>query len=67
MNDWDYVNFSQDHELNYHLEKVNKRNTESNRSTLIMMGNTLKTTLNKKVLTHSEFGAYKKEKLVSLD
>lgn len=67
MNDWDYVNFSQDYELNYHLRKVNKRETESNRATLRTMGDELKKLLNKNRLTHSEFSAYINKNLNRLD
>ena len=58
MSDHDYVNFSQDHELNYHLTKVNKRETEKNRSTLKTMGSELKTKLNETRLTHAQFHPY---------
>lgn len=58
MNDWDYVNFSQDYELNHHLQKVDKRQTEANRSTLKVMGNELKNELNERFLTHKQFHSY---------
>lgn len=58
MNDHDYVNFSQDHEMNYHLRKVGKRQTESNRDTLRSMGRELKGVLGKSRLTHGEFHPY---------
>ncbi|MEZ8382047.1 hypothetical protein AB4158_18955 [Vibrio splendidus] len=34
MNDWDYVNFSEDHEMNYHLGLVGKSKSEYNRKYL---------------------------------
>lgn len=58
MNDHDYVNFSQDHEMNYHLKKVDKRQTESNRDTLRSLGGDLKVALSKSRLTHGEFHPY---------
>ena len=58
ISDHDYVNFSQDHELNYHLRKVDKRQTENNRNTLRSMGNELKSRLGKSRVTHGEFHPY---------
>jgi hypothetical protein len=58
MSDHDYVNFSEDYELNYHLKKVSKRETERNRSTLKIMGDELKAELGKTRLTHAEFHPY---------
>ena len=58
MNDNDYVNFSQDHEMNHRLRRVEKRQTESNRGTLRTMGTELKSRLNKTRLKHGEFHAY---------
>ncbi|MFD3231661.1 hypothetical protein [Rahnella aceris] len=58
ISDHDYVNFSQDHELNYHLEKVNKRQTASNRAVLQQMGSELKAKLGKTMLKHGEFHTY---------
>jgi len=66
LSDHEYVNFSQDHELNYHLEKVSKSQSIANRSTLKTMGNELKTKLNKTYLTHAEFHAYVKTQLARL-
>jgi len=60
MSDHDYVNFSQDYELNYHLKKVNKRETEKNRNTLKTIGSELKVKLGKTRLTHAEFHPYVK-------
>lgn len=67
MNDHDYVNFSEDHELNYHLKKVDKRQTEKNRETLKSMGNELKTATGKSRLTHDEFHKYVKTQLHRLE
>ncbi|MEZ1436061.1 hypothetical protein QVM41_07165 [Pseudomonas shirazica] len=66
LSDHEYVNFSQDYELNYHLEKVGKSKSITNRLTLQTMGNELKTKLNKTYLTHSEFHAYVKPQLSRL-
>lgn len=63
VSDHEYVNFSQEHELNYHLKKVNKSQSASNRATLVTMGNELKKALNKTLLTHIEFHAYVKTQL----
>lgn len=46
------MNFSEDYELNYHLNKVDKRQTESNRNLLKVMGNELKTKTGKARLRH---------------
>lgn len=67
MKDHDYVNFSEDHEMNYHLGKVEKRQTASNRSTLRTMGQELKKKLNKTRLKHGEFHDYVKKNLTRLD
>lgn len=58
ISDYDYVNFSEDYELNYHLKKVDKRQTEENRDGLKVMGKELKTKLNKSRLQHGEFHTY---------
>ncbi|MDU5836675.1 MAG: hypothetical protein E6Z53_06355 [Pantoea sp.] len=58
ISDHDYVNFSEDHEMNYHARKVNKRETEKNRSTLRTMGTALKAQLGKARVKHSEFHPY---------
>lgn len=58
MNDHDYVNFSQDHEMNYRLRTVGKRQTEANRATLRTMGQELKVATGKSRLTHGEFHPY---------
>lgn len=58
LNDHEYVNFSEDYELNYHLKKVNKSQSIANRSTLVTMGNELKTLLSVTFLTHKQFHEY---------
>lgn len=58
----DYINFSQEHELNYILKKYNKQQTEANRKQLIILGEKCKTSLNKTMLTHNEFYAFLNEK-----
>lgn len=63
LSDHEYVNFSEDYELNYHLRKVNKQESMTNRATLRIMGAELKTRLNKTYLTHAEFHAYIKTQL----
>ncbi len=56
MKDWDYVNFSQDHELNYHLGLVNKSKSKDNREYLKEHTQwTAKNKLGKTVVTHGEF------------
>lgn len=61
ISDHDYMNFSEDHELNYHLTKVGKRQTESNRDELKVMGKELKNQLGKTMLKHGEFHEYVKK------
>jgi hypothetical protein len=58
LSDHEYVNFSEDYELNYHLRKVNKQESIANRATLRTMGAELKARLGKTFLTHKEFHAY---------
>lgn len=58
LSDHEYVNFSEDYELDYHLGKVNKQQTQANRITLRTMGAELKTRLGKTLLTHAEFHNY---------
>ncbi|WP_104403515.1 hypothetical protein [Vibrio penaeicida] len=56
MNDWDYVNFSEDHEMNYHLGLVGKSKSEYNRKYLRdNTQRTAKNKLDKTRITHSEF------------
>jgi large subunit ribosomal protein L21 len=56
-NDSDAVNFSEDHELNYHLKKNELSQTKENRETLITLGKELKAELGKEVLTHEDVDA----------
>lgn len=58
LSDHEYVNFSEDYELNYHLRKVNKQESIANRATLRTMSAELKARLGKTFLTHQEFHAY---------
>ncbi|MEI7488830.1 MAG: 50S ribosomal protein L21 [Chryseobacterium sp.] len=51
------VNFSEDHELNYHLKKNNLSQSKENRETLITLGKAVKVELEKTVLTHEEVDA----------
>ena len=51
------VNFSEDHELNYHLKKNNLSQSKENRETLITLGKAVKVELEKKILTHEEVDA----------
>lgn len=56
MNDWDYVNFSQDHEMDYHLGLVSKSKSADNRKYLRDNTQvTAKKALNKTYITHTEF------------
>ena len=66
LSDHEYVNFSQEHELNYHLRKVEKSQSIENRKTLVVMGNELKSKLNATYLTHAQFHAYVKTQLTRL-
>ncbi|GIU13215.1 hypothetical protein TUM4641_32810 [Shewanella morhuae] len=53
---WDYVNFSEDHEMNYHLGLVGKSKSEYNRKYLRdNTQKTAKTKLDKNRITHTEF------------
>ncbi|KJR29096.1 hypothetical protein BOO91_17500 [Vibrio navarrensis] len=56
MNDWDYVNFSEDHEMDYHLGLVSKSKSEYNRKYLRDNTQwTAKNKLDKTRITHTEF------------
>lgn len=67
LSDHEYVNFSEEYELNYHLRKVDKQQSISNRDTLRKMGVELKSGLNKTFLTHAEFHTYVRTQLHRLD
>ncbi|CAI1888539.1 MULTISPECIES: hypothetical protein [Serratia] len=58
ISDHEYVNFSEDHELNYHLRDVNKQQSEVNRNMLRVMGVELKGQLKVYFVTHAQFRAY---------
>lgn len=56
MKDLDYVNFSEDHEMNYHLGLVSKSKSEDNRKYLRdNTQTTAKNKLGKSPITHAEF------------
>lgn len=52
--DRDTVNFSEDHELNYHLKKNNLSQSKDNRETLITLGKAFKEESGKNILSHEE-------------
>ena len=61
VSDHEYVNFSEDYELNYHLALVDKSMSISNREYLREnTGPRAKKELNKTMLTHREFKPYVK-------
>lgn len=51
------VNFSEDHELNYHLKKNGLSQSKDNREALISLGKEVKAELGKNVLTHEDVDA----------
>lgn len=55
--DYKTVNFSEDHELNYHLKKNNLSQSKENREILISLGKELKGETGERVLTHEEVDA----------
>ncbi|MCX4040579.1 hypothetical protein OR606_10280, partial [Aeromonas hydrophila] len=63
LSDHEYVNFSQEHELNYHLQKVNKAESIANRATLVTMGEELKKKQGTRFVTHIQFHEYIKSNL----
>ena len=67
ISDHDYVNFSEDYELNDHLKKAGKRQTERNRAILKVMGDELKKKLDKTRLKHDEFDTYISEQKSRLE
>lgn len=67
MKDHEYVNFSEDYELNHHLKKLNKRQTEENRNKLRSLGSELKTQESKPRLKHGELHSYASRKSSKLD
>ncbi len=58
MKDHDYVNFSEDYELNYALRQLGKRQTQENRERLTQLGKNMKAGTGKPRLQHGEFRAY---------
>ena len=59
VRDNEYVNFSEDYELNYHLGLVSKSHSNDNRKYLREnTGPRAKKQLNKTMLTHAEFKPY---------
>lgn len=67
ISDHEYVNFSEDYELNYHLKKWSKAQSINNRNTLITMGAELKGILNVHYLTHKQFDEYIGKNLYRLE
>ncbi|WP_352284205.1 hypothetical protein [Pseudoalteromonas sp. Q18-MNA-CIBAN-0097] len=68
MNDWDFVNFSEAHEMDYHLGLVNKSKSESNRAYLRSDTQiTAKKALSKTVITHGEFKPFVQADKANLD
>lgn len=65
--DHDFINFGEDHELNYILKQFDKRQTESNRNTLIDIGKDCKKDLNKTRVGHGEFYPYVRKNLSKLE
>lgn len=60
------VNFSENHELNYMLRRIGKRQTQQNRDTVVTLGKTLKKTLKVRTLTHQQFIPFLRGKRVLL-
>jgi len=67
VSDHDYVNFSQEYELNYVLTRVGKRQTELNRGRLRVMGTELKAKLGVTMVTHKQFFEYVRTQLSRLE
>ncbi|WP_207953569.1 hypothetical protein [Vreelandella lionensis] len=67
MKDNEYMNFSEDYELNHALKKLDKRQTKENRERLIDIGNNMKASTGKKRLQHGELREYAKTKAKSLE
>ena len=57
QSDRETVNFSEDHELNYHLKKNGLSSSKDNRAKLVELGSELKKKLDKNILTHEEVDA----------
>jgi hypothetical protein len=68
MKDHDYVNFSQDHEMDYHLGLVSKSKSKKNRAFLVdNTQRTAKRELDKTRITHGEFKPFVKADKPHLD
>lgn len=67
ISDHEYVNFSEDYEMNYILRKFNKAQSAENRSKLRVMGDECKASLGVSRLTHAQFHPYVKRNLHRLD
>jgi hypothetical protein len=68
MNDWDFVNFSEEHEMDYHLDLVGKSQSIKNRAYLRDNTQwTAKNALGKTIIKHSEFKPYVKADKPHLD
>lgn len=66
ISDHEFVNFSEDYELDYRLRSVGKSQSVTNRATLRTMGDELKKSLGKTILNHGEFRAYIEARLYRL-
>lgn len=60
------VNFSEEHELNYLLQKNGLSESEDNRKVLVELGKELKKQTGKRVLNSDDFNAYIKENIEKL-
>lgn len=67
ISDHKHVNFSQDYEMNYILKKFKKSQSIKNRSTLDVMGDELKSSLDISILTHAQFHPYVDKNLDRLE
>lgn len=67
MNDNDYVNFSEQYELDYILRKFNKKQSLTNRVYLVALGNDYKNSTGKSRLQHEEFHSYVRENAAELE
>lgn len=65
--DYATVNFSENHELNYHLKKHGLSQSKGNRETLTELGSGLKEKLGKRVLTHEDVDGLIAENIAKFD
>lgn len=63
LSDHEYVNFSEDYEMDYHLRKAGKQQSAANRATLRKLGPELKASLGVTYLTHAQLHGYILENL----